>query len=104
MTAPVAAADPDKLVPVTDAGGDDVDQDLACCRRRQLIHLEDLDRLAECCDPGRSHPVRRTLLASMMRRGPRWHLASGVRREQVTDDLPGRVFRNDARGGRNSEE
>src|SRR5439155_1822143 len=70
---------------------DDVDEDLACGRRCQLAHLEDLDGLAECCDPGRSHPVRLTLLASVMRRGPRWHLARGVRREKVTDDLPGRA-------------
>jgi hypothetical protein len=69
--------------------GDDVDEDLACGRRRQLVHLEDLDGLTECCDPGRSHPVRRTLLASVMPRGPLWHLARGARREQVTDDLPG---------------
>jgi hypothetical protein len=27
----------------------------------------------------------------VMRRGPLWHLARGVRREQVTDDLPGRM-------------
>ena len=47
-----------------------------------LVQLEDLDGLAECCDPGRSHTVRRTLLASVMRRGPLWHLAGGVRREQ----------------------
>jgi hypothetical protein len=75
--ADLPAADPDKLVPVADAGGDDVDEDLACGRRRQLVHLEDLDGLAECCDPGCSHPVRRTLLASVMRRGPLWHLARG---------------------------
>ena len=68
--ADLPAADPDKLVPVADAGGNDVDEDLACCRRRKLVQLEDLDRLAECCDPGRSHPVRRTLPASMMRRAP----------------------------------
>src|SRR5947208_3897341 len=86
------AADPDKLVPVADAGGDDVDEDLAGGRRRQLVHLEDLDGLAECCDPGRSHPVRRTLLASVMRRAPLWHVARGVRREQVTDDLSVRAF------------
>src|SRR3954453_22687762 len=61
--ADLPAADPDKLVPVADAGGDDVDEDLACARRRQLVHLKDLDGLAECSDPGRSHPVRRTLLA-----------------------------------------
>ena len=35
---------------------DDVDQDLACGWRRRLVHLEELDGLAECCDPGRSHP------------------------------------------------
>jgi hypothetical protein len=90
--ADLPAADPDKLIPVADAGGDDVDQDLACGRRHRLVHLEDLDRFAECCDPGRSHPVRRTLLASVMRRGPLWRLARGVRREQVTDDLPVRPF------------
>jgi hypothetical protein len=28
--AALSAADPDKLVPVSDAGGDDVDEDLAC--------------------------------------------------------------------------
>jgi hypothetical protein len=67
------AADPDKLVPVANASGGDVDQDLVCARRRQLVHLKDLDGLAECSDPGRSHPVRRTLLASVMRCGP-WHL------------------------------
>jgi hypothetical protein len=89
------AADPDKLVPAADAGGGDVDQDLVCGRRRQLVHLKDLDGLAECCDPGRSHPAPRTLLASVMRRGPLWHLARGVRREQVTNDLTGPVFRND---------
>src|SRR5215218_11442495 len=70
--ADLPATDPDKLVPVADAGGNDVDEDLACGRPRQLVHLEDLDGLAECCDPGRSHPVRRTLLASVMRRGPLW--------------------------------
>src|SRR2546421_11914585 len=67
--ADLPAADPDKLVPVADAGGDDVDEHLAWSRRRRLVHLEDLDGLAECCDPGRSHPVRRTLPAWMMRRG-----------------------------------
>src|SRR6266511_3821190 len=86
------AADPDKLVPVADAGGGDVDQDLVFGRRRQLVHLEDLDGLAECCDPGRSHPVRRTLLASVMRRASLWYLARGVRCEQVTDDLPAPAF------------
>jgi hypothetical protein len=34
------------------------------------------------------------LLASVMRRGPLWHLARGVRRDQVTDDLPAPVFVN----------
>src|SRR5438034_11732100 len=68
------AADPDKLVPVANASGGDVDQDLVCARRRKLVHLKDLDGLAECSDPGRSHPVRRTLLASVMRCGPPWHL------------------------------
>jgi hypothetical protein len=43
--------------------------------RRQLVHLEDLDGLAECCDPGRSHRVGRTLVASVMQRGPLSHLA-----------------------------
>jgi hypothetical protein len=52
------AADPDKLVPVADAGGDDVDQDLACGWRRRLVHLEELDGLAERSDPGYSHSVR----------------------------------------------
>jgi hypothetical protein len=56
--ADLPAADPDKLVPVADAGGDDVDQDLACAGRRRLVHLEDLDGLAECSDPGYSHSVR----------------------------------------------
>jgi hypothetical protein len=56
--ADLPAADPDKLVPVADAGGDDVDEDIACCRRCQLVHLEELDGLAECCDPGYSHSVR----------------------------------------------
>src|SRR5262249_25498121 len=55
------AADPDKLVPVADPGGGDLDQDLARGRRSRLVHIEDLDRLTECCDPGRTHPVRRTL-------------------------------------------
>jgi hypothetical protein len=63
------AADPDKLIPVADPGGRDVEQDLACDRRRQLVHLEDLDGLAECRDPGNSHPVQRTLLTSVIRRG-----------------------------------
>src|SRR5438477_12735885 len=65
--ADLPAADPDKLVPVADAGGDDVDEDLACGRRRKLVQLDNLDGLAECCDPSRSHPVRRTLLASVTR-------------------------------------
>src|SRR4029450_1871584 len=78
--APPPAADPDKLVPVADAGGGDVDEDFACGRRRQLVYLEDLDGLAECCDSGRSHPVRCSLLASVIWRGPRWHLAREVRR------------------------
>jgi hypothetical protein len=47
-----------------DAGGGDVDHDLVCGRRRQLVHLEDLDGLATCRDPGHSHPVRHTLVAS----------------------------------------
>src|SRR4051794_29866646 len=51
-------ADPDKLVPVADAGGCDVDEDLLGGRRRKLVHLKDLDWLAECCDPSRSHPAR----------------------------------------------
>ena len=55
--ADLPAADPDQLVPVADAGRDDLDQDLACGGRRRLVHLEDLDGLAEGCDPGRSHPV-----------------------------------------------
>ena len=94
--ADLPAADPDKLVPVADAGGGDVDQDLVCARRRQLVHLKDLDGLPECRDPGRLHPVRRTLLASVMRRGQLWHLVRGVRREQVTNDLPAPAFRNGA--------
>jgi hypothetical protein len=65
--ADLPAADPDKLVPVADTGGNDVDQNLACGRRRKLVHLEDLDRLAECRDSSRSHPVLRTLLVSVMR-------------------------------------
>src|SRR5262245_34981533 len=60
------ATDPDELVPIADAGGGDVDQDLAFGRRPRLVHLEDLDGLAECGDPGRSHPVPRTLLMSVM--------------------------------------
>jgi hypothetical protein len=72
-------ADPDKLVPVADAGGCDVDQDLVGGRRRQLVHLKDLDRLAECCDPSRSHPVRRTLLASVIQRGQPWNLVRATR-------------------------
>ena len=89
--ADLPAADPDKLVPGADARRNDLDEDLACGRRRKLVHLEDLDGLAERCDPSHSHPVRRTLLASVMRRAPLWHLARGVRREQVTDDLPARA-------------
>ena len=54
-TADLPAAEPDKVVPVADAGGDNVDEDLACRRRSRLVHLEDLDGLAECCDPGRAH-------------------------------------------------
>src|SRR5436190_562919 len=73
------APDPDKLVPVANASGGDVDQDLVCARRRQLVHLKDLDGLAECSDPGRSHPGRRTLLASVMRCGPPWHLVKELR-------------------------
>jgi hypothetical protein len=46
--ADLPAADSDKLVPVADASGDDVDEDLACRRRRQFVHLKDLDRLAAC--------------------------------------------------------
>ena len=53
--ADLPAADPDKLVPVADACGGDVDQDLVCGRRLRLVHVEDLDGLAERCDPGRSH-------------------------------------------------
>jgi hypothetical protein len=64
--ADLPAADPDKVVPVADAGGNDVDEDLVCGRRRKIVHLEDLDGLAECCDPSRSHRVRPTLLASVM--------------------------------------
>jgi hypothetical protein len=79
--ADLPAADPDKLVPVADAGGDDVDEDLVSGRRRRLVHLEDLDGLAECRDPGRSHPVRRTLLA-WVRRGP---LAPRQRRSVVPE-------------------
>ena len=41
------AADPDKLVPVANARGGDVDQDLVCARRRQLVQLKDLDGLAD---------------------------------------------------------
>jgi len=58
-TAELPAADPDKLVPVADPGGRDVEQDLVWGRRRQLVHLKDLDRLASCRDPGHSHPVQR---------------------------------------------
>src|SRR5215218_4122150 len=92
--ADLPAADPDKVVPGADAGGNDVDEDLACGRRPKLVQLEDLDRPAECCDPSRSHPARRTLLASVMRRAPLWHLARGVRREQVTDAFAGRACGN----------
>src|SRR6266511_133049 len=81
------AADPDKLVPVADAGGGDVDQDLVFGRRRQLVHLKDLDGLAECSDPGRSHPAARTLLASVMPARTALARARGVRREQVANDL-----------------
>ena len=51
------AAHPDELVPVADAGGDDLDQDLSRCRQRRPVHLEDLDGLTERCDSGRSHQV-----------------------------------------------
>jgi hypothetical protein len=53
------AADPDKLVPVADARGDDVDQNLVSGRCRRLVHLEDLDGLAKCFDPGHSLAPRR---------------------------------------------
>src|SRR4051812_40152700 len=86
--ADLPAADPDKLVPVADAGGNDVDEDLACGRRRKLVHLEDLDGLPECRDPSRSHPVRRTLLASAMRRTPLWHLATCLLNELADDSIP----------------
>jgi hypothetical protein len=52
--ADLPAADPDELVPVADAGGGDVDQDLVRSGRRGLVDLEDLDGLAQCGDPGRS--------------------------------------------------
>jgi len=67
--ADLPAADPDKLVPVADAGSGDVEQDLVCGRGHQLVHLEDLDGLAARGDPGHSHPVRHTLMASVIRRG-----------------------------------
>ena len=51
------AADPAKLVPVADAGGDDV-MGLACGWRRRLVHLEELDGLAERSDPGYSAGLR----------------------------------------------
>src|SRR3954467_2769609 len=35
------AADPDKLVPIADTGGDDVDQSLVSGKRRRLVHVED---------------------------------------------------------------
>src|SRR3954454_5265609 len=54
-SADLAAADPDKLVPVADARGHDVDEYLVGGRRRRLIHLEDLNGLAERFDPG--HPL-----------------------------------------------
>src|SRR3954466_6741754 len=75
--ADLPAADPDKVVPVADAGGDDVDQDLACGRRRRLVHLEDLDRLAECCDPSRAH-LFAARYACPSCAGPLWHLARGL--------------------------
>jgi hypothetical protein len=56
--ADLPAAGPDQLVPIADPGRDDVDQDLVCCRRRQLVQLEDLDRSTECLDPSESHPRR----------------------------------------------
>src|SRR4051812_42536667 len=65
--AELPAADPDELVPVADAGGGDVEQDLVCGRRRQLVHLEDLHALAACRDPGHSHPDRHTLVTSVIR-------------------------------------
>src|SRR5436190_21478846 len=49
------AADSDKLVPIADPGGDDVDQDLVSGRRRLLVHVENLDGLAKRPDPGDSH-------------------------------------------------
>jgi hypothetical protein len=52
------AADPDKLVPVADAGDGDVEQEVACGRRRQLVHLEDLDGLAACRDFTVTLPTR----------------------------------------------
>jgi len=61
--ADLPAADPDKLVPVADTGSDDLDQHLVCGKRRRLGHLEDLDGLAERCDPGHPHPLQRTVLA-----------------------------------------
>src|SRR5581483_1551130 len=76
--ADLPAADPDKVVPVADAGGDDVDEDLACGRRRRLVQLEDLDRLAECCDPSRPH-LFGARYACPSCAGPLWHLARGVR-------------------------
>src|SRR5438045_3059893 len=57
--ADLPAADPDKLVPVADAGGDDVDEDLVSGRRRRLVDLEHLDGLAKCFDPGHSLAPRR---------------------------------------------
>ena len=58
-TTDLPAADPDKLVPVADTGGDDVDDDLVSGRRRRLVHLEDLDEAAECFHPSHSLVPRR---------------------------------------------
>jgi hypothetical protein len=49
--ADLPVADPDKLIPVADPGGGDVEQDLVCGTRRQFVHLEDLDGLAACRVP-----------------------------------------------------
>src|SRR6185312_7017926 len=74
------AADPDKLVPIADTGGNDVDEDLACSRRRKLIHLEDLDGRPEYRDPCRSHTSQCILLSRVMRRASRGTSSRGVRR------------------------
>src|SRR5207244_147271 len=94
--ADLPAADPDQLVPVADSGSRDVEQDLVWGRRRQLVHIEDLDGLASCRDPGHSHPVQRSAVPTSSTTLPRFPRAA-TRSNAASASVSGKAESTSAR-------